>query len=85
MVLDNRRWPFVLQLSELSRVIMPPESAVFDPMDKDLVRQESLGKGEANAETFRWDPAGNQSRPAELGQRPEASLAWCRGDPGCEA
>jgi hypothetical protein len=44
-----------------------------------------LPYGEATAETFRWDPAGNQSRPAELGQRPEASLAWCRGDPGCEA
>ena len=38
-----------------------------------------------NAETFRRDPAGNQPRPAELGQQPEASLAWCRGDPGCEA
>ena len=24
-------------------------------------------------------------RPAELGQRPEASLAWCRGNPHCEA
>ena len=28
---------------------------------------------------------GIDPRPAELGQRPEASLAWCRGDPGCEA
>jgi hypothetical protein len=29
-------------------------------------------------ETFRWNPAGNQSRPAEPGQQPEASLAWGR-------
>src|SRR3954453_11657079 len=26
----------------------------------------SLGKEEAKAETFRWNPAGNQPRPAEL-------------------
>ena len=26
-------------------------------------------------ETFRWNPAGNQSRPVELGQQREASLA----------
>src|SRR5262245_15138943 len=34
----------------------------------------SLGKEEARAETFRGNPAGNQPRPAELGQQPEASL-----------
>ena len=50
-----------------------------------LVRQESLGKEEAKAETFHRNPAGNQSRPAEPGQQPEASLAWWRGDPHCEA
>ena len=49
------------------------------------VREESLGKEEATAETFRRDPAGNQPRPVKLGQQPEASLAWRRGDPGCEA
>jgi len=36
-------------------------------------------------ETFRWNPAGSQARPEESGQQPEASLAWCRGDPACEA
>src|SRR5262249_16874039 len=48
---------------------------------------KKLGKGgrDSNSETFRWNPAGNQSRPAELGQQPEASLAWWRGDPPCEA
>ena len=27
---------------------------------------------------FRWNPAGNQSRPVEPDQQPEASLAWGR-------
>ncbi len=38
---------------------------------------KKLGKGgrDSNSETFRWNPAGIQSRPAELGQQPEASLA----------
>ena len=30
----------------------------------------------ANWKPFVGNPAGNQSRPAELGQQPEASLAW---------
>ena len=34
---------------------------------------------------FRWNPAGNQSRPVELDQQPEASLAWWVGDHPCEA
>jgi len=34
---------------------------------------------------FRWTPAGNQSRPVELDQQPEASLAWWVGDHPCEA
>src|SRR5208337_1039533 len=38
-----------------------------------------------NRETFRRNPAGNQSRPEEPGQQPEASLAWWVGDHPCEA
>jgi len=34
---------------------------------------------------FRWNPAGNQSRPVELDQQPEASLAWWVGNHPCEA
>ncbi len=34
---------------------------------------------------FRWNPAGNQSRPVELDQQPEASLAWWVGNRPCEA
>jgi hypothetical protein len=37
-------------------------------------------------ENLSLQPCGlNESRPAELGQRPEASLAWWRGNPPCEA
>ena len=32
----------------------------------------------AECETFHRNPAGNQSRSAEPGQQPEASLAWGR-------
>ena len=52
------------------------------------LRYESLGKEDQcriQRETFRWNPAGNEARPEESGQQPEASLAWCRGDPACEA
>ena len=34
---------------------------------------------------FRWNPAGSQSRPVELDQQPEASLAWGVGDHPGEA
>ena len=33
---------------------------------------------------FRWNPAGNQSRPVEPDQQPEASLAWWVGNHPCE-
>ncbi len=39
----------------------------------------------SNLETFHSTLRVNESRPAELGQQPEASLAWRRGDPPCEA
>src|SRR5271166_4109173 len=34
---------------------------------------------------FRWNPAGDRSRPVEPDQQPEASLAWWVGDHPCEA
>jgi hypothetical protein len=56
---------------------------------KGVPRQDKLGKGGSDVgsitETFRWNPVGNQSHPEELGQQPEASLAWTGSDPGCEA
>jgi hypothetical protein len=49
-------------------------------------RQTSLGKGDMNrTETFRRDPAGNQSCLAKTGHQPEASLAGYWGDPDREA
>src|SRR5260370_1178127 len=43
-----------------------------------------LGKGErdvrSNSETFRRNPAGNQSRPGEPGPHPKTSLASRQGD-----
>ena len=39
----------------------------------------------SNLKPFVGNPAGNQSRPVELDQQPEASLAWWVGDHPCEA
>jgi hypothetical protein len=51
--------------------------------------RKSLGKGERcndyTLKTFRWNPAGRESRPVELGQQPEASVACGAGDPQHEA
>ena len=45
------------------------------------LRQAKLGKGgRHSSETFRNNPAGNQSRPVALGQRPEASFASGAGN-----
>jgi hypothetical protein len=38
-----------------------------------------------SSKPFRWNPAGNQSRPVELDPQPEASLAWWVGNHPCEA
>jgi hypothetical protein len=38
-----------------------------------------------NLKPFVGNPAGNQSRPEEPGQQPEASLAWWVGNCPCEA
>src|SRR6185437_10255222 len=40
------------------------------------LRQEARKRRKASLETFCRNPAGNQPRPAEPGQQPEASLAW---------
>src|SRR5512135_1321201 len=59
---------------------------IGDKPEEQLRAPGKLGKGGSDvAETLRRDPVGNQPRPVKLGQRPEASLAWCRGNPGCEA
>ncbi len=47
----------------------------------------SSGKEDSlkNLKPFVGNPAGNQSRPVELDQQPEASLAWRVGNCPCEA
>ena len=52
-----------------------------------FLRQESSRKGEVarTQKPFVATLRVNESRPAELGQQPETSLAWWRGDPPCEA
>ena len=48
--------------------------------------QVSPGKEDSrNLKPFVGNPAGNQSRPVELDQQPEASLAWWAGNCPCEA
>jgi len=46
-----------------------------------VLAPRKLGKGEEDVKddtfkTFHWSLVGTQSHPAELGQQPEASLAW---------
>ena len=63
----------------------PRSDPVQDRLPDLTLRQESSGKENRQCETFRRNPAGNQSRPAEPGQQPEASLAWGTGNRHCEA
>ena len=51
----------------------------------DLAKKAREGRIVISLKPFRWNPAGNQSRPVEPDQQPEASLAWWVGDHPCEA
>jgi hypothetical protein len=44
----------------------------------DLAPRNSGKENHLKCETFHRNPAGNQPRPVEPGQQPEASLAWGR-------
>ena len=50
----------------------------------DIAPRSSGEEDSRSLKPFRWNPAGNQSRPVELDQQPEASLAWRVGDHPCE-
>lgn len=55
-----------------------------------LVRQAKLGRGGSDdvanqSGNLAVEPSGFDPRPAKVGHQPEASLAWCTGDRGCEA
>jgi len=62
----------------------PAEEVAFQY--KQLCRaREAWERGMSRTETFRRDPAGNQSCLAKTGHQPEASLAGYWGDPDREA
>ena len=61
-------------------------SSSFLPENMNRHRARSSGEEDSRSlKPFRWNPAGNQSRPVEPDQQPEASLAWRVGDHPCEA
>ena len=53
-----------------------------EPTSRKKARERRIA---GSLKPFRWNPAGNQSRPVEPDQQPEASLAWWVGDHPCEA
>src|SRR5271166_1956770 len=63
----------------LVRKALPPEE------ESDIAPRSSGEEDSRSLKPFRWNPAGNQSRPVEPDQQPEASLAWRVGDHPCEA
>ena len=71
---------FALPLCFLSSFLFAREKGEKQAKQERQSRQESLGKEEGcrKPETFRWNPVGNQSHPAEPGQQREASLASWR-------
>ena len=61
-------------------------SSSFLPEKTNRHRARSSGEEDSQSlKPIRWNPAGNQSRPVEPDQQPEASLAWWVGDHPCEA
>ena len=57
----------------------------FGEKKTDIAPRSSGEEDSGSLKPFRWNPAGNQSRPVEPDQQPEASLAWRVGDHPCEA
>jgi WD40 repeat protein len=49
---------------------------LWDPKHGKQLWDRRKGCNDYTSETFRRNPAGNQSRPIELGEQSEASLAW---------
>src|SRR5271165_4230591 len=84
---------FSMRLAKLVVTILAPGATFFWAVDDTLCRKRGLTSRQEARERrivgslkpFRWNPAGNQSRPVEPDQQPEASLAWWVGDHPCEA
>ena len=69
-----------------SRPDFRSSSSSFLPEKMTDIAPRSSGEEDSRSlKPFRWNPAGNQSRPVEPDQQPEASLAWRVGDHPCEA
>jgi len=71
-----------MRVFTLKRKTLIRPSATFSggegTLQSSCARKARKGGRASNSETFRWNPAGNQSRLEKLGQQPEASLAWGR-------
>jgi hypothetical protein len=74
-----------LDVSTGRSVSLPFSLGLFAENRTDIAPRSSGEENSFMLETFRRNPAGNQSRPVELDQQPEASLAWWVGDHPCEA
>src|SRR5208337_786781 len=70
-------------LFSLKKELTPITAALKKELTSRQEARESRIDG--SLKPFRWNPAGNQSRPVEPDQQPEASLAWWVGDHPCEA
>jgi hypothetical protein len=81
--------PFYIERGRVLQVLdeAPPEGIRALGEKGGVIASGKLEKGgrDSNSETFHATLRVNESRPAELGQQPEASFAWWRGDLPCEA
>ena len=77
----SRSFP-IASASSVSRAVVVVHHA---KRCSDIARRSSGEEDSRSLKPFRWNPAGNQSRPVEPDQQPEASLAWWVGDHPCEA
>ena len=82
-----RRWFGVTRPAQARIVNVLERNGENPRREIGVIASGKLEKGGrvSNSETFHATLRVNESRPAELGQRPEASFALRRGDPPCEA
>src|SRR5208337_5374103 len=78
---------FIIGFAECRRsLVRLLVSALLSAKQSTDIAPRSSGEEDSRSlKPFRWNPAGNQSRPVEPDQQPEASLAWRVGDHPCEA
>ena len=79
--IGSRSFP-IASASSVSRAVVVVRRA---KRCSDIAQEARERRIDGSLKPFRWNPAGNQSRPVEPDQQPEASLAWRVGDHPCEA